>query len=153
MSEDSQKIASEWSVPSFAILWTVEASRQTDLQSSRNRVYQQARPIRIKRGIKEPDDPKNEEPESGKRREKACQGNNGSKEKKESPRGRSAVAVSMGSRAKAFPQDPISSTSTRTGTGTSRQAGKQAGKLGWPFLGVLSGLVMIVIARSFSWPG
>ncbi|KAH7228362.1 hypothetical protein BKA60DRAFT_149811 [Fusarium oxysporum] len=44
----------------------------------------------------------------------------------------------MGSRAKAFPPG--------------YQAQAQAGKQAW-FLGVLSGLVMIVIARSFFWPG
>ncbi|KAH7200333.1 hypothetical protein DER44DRAFT_790419 [Fusarium oxysporum] len=48
----------------------------------------------------------------------------------------------MGSRAKAFP----------SGYQAQAQAQAQAGKQAW-FLGVLSGLVMIVIARSFFWPG
>lgn len=50
------KIASEWSVPSFAIL---SMDKQTGKALGTG--YQQARPIRIKRGIKEPDDLKNED--------------------------------------------------------------------------------------------
>lgn len=50
------KIASEWSVPSFAIL---SMDKQTGKALGTG--YQQARPIRIKRGIKEPDDPKTED--------------------------------------------------------------------------------------------
>jgi hypothetical protein len=66
------KIASEWSVPSFAILSTSKQAKA--LRTG----YQQARPIRIKRGIKNLTIPRIKT-RIRKGREKACHGYHGSK--------------------------------------------------------------------------